>query len=545
MRTLIVPLGISLALAACAMTPPTPQLPSDREAKEILKEELLKAAPPRPPIIAGIPPAEPGPVEAAKPEDPLSKARVTLRGAEVPLGEALIRLARPTGLTLVIEPEVEGQSPVNLDLHDLPVREALRAVLSPFGYAFRVEQTPDRSDLVVYAFATRVWSLSLPPGQSEWEQTITNQSSSGSGTQQSSSGSQTTTTTGSASSVQLGSKVSLTQKGEKLSFWADVDEALKRMVSQKGWYTVNRMAGTVTARERPDRLAEIDRYFQSVESEVGRQVQVEVKVLEVALTSQDTLGIDWQQVASGLLDSGKGRLTFSGQATAQLLTGTTLPFSLILKSGSDQLFIRALGQQGHVRTLSQPKLLISNNHAAVIQVGEVRSYVASVQTTLSGTGGTSQTSASLGSVQDGVILGLTPRIQGRDVVMTVTPVLTRINQIRTIQLSADSKIEAPDINNRALSTTVRVPDGGTAILGGLINEEDRTNEAGLPWLRKIPILGWLLFGFRDQRAARSEVVIMLTPTVVSQAAMLPAPVAPPPKDSPPKANTPTPQKETF
>jgi hypothetical protein len=88
----LVPLGISLALAACAMTPAPPQLPSDREAKEILKEELLKAAPPVPPIIAGTPPAEPGPVEAAKPEDPLSKAKVTLRGAEIPLGEALIRL---------------------------------------------------------------------------------------------------------------------------------------------------------------------------------------------------------------------------------------------------------------------------------------------------------------------------------------------------------------------------------------------------------------------------------------------------------------------
>ena len=79
-----------------------------------------------------------------------------------------------------------------------------------------------------------------------------------------------------------------------------------------------------------------------------------------------------------------------------------------------------------------------------------------------------------------MILALTPRIHGQEVVMIVTPVLTRINQIRTIQLSADNKIEAPEFNNRALSTTVRVPAGGMAVLGGLINEEDRTNEAGLP-----------------------------------------------------------------
>ena len=538
----IAALAAGLLLTACALTPPEPRLPSDRAARDILTEELQKAAPPAPPIIARVPPARPEPEQATV--DPLSAATVTLRGTEIPLGEALIRLARPTGLTLVIEPEVEGQTPVNLDLHDLPVRDALRAVLSPFGYAHRVEPREGRADLVVYAFETRVWALSLPPGESQWEQTIANQSTIAGGSQDPTTGILTTTTPGGAPAVQLGSKVSLTQKGEKLSFWDDVKTALQRMVSPKGWSAINRLAGTVTIRERPDRLAEIDRYFQSVEQEVARQVQVEVKVLEVALTSQDALGIDWEQVASGLLDSGKGKLSFSAQATSQLLTGTTLPLSLILKSGSDRLVIKALGQQGHVRTLSQPKVLISNNHAAVIQVGQVRSFIAALSTTVSGTGGLSQTSASLGSVQDGMILALTPRVYGQEVVMIVTPVLTRINQIRTITLSGDNKIEAPEFNNRALSTTVRVPAGGMAVLGGLINEEDRTHEAGLPWIRKIPVLGWLLFGFRDQRAARSEVVIMLTPTIISPAAMLPAPITRPPTDAPPKAGSPTapPQK---
>jgi len=426
---------------------------------------------------------------------------------------------------------VEGLAPVNLDFRALPVRDALRAMLSPFGYAFRVEQTQERSDLVVYAFETRVWTLSLPPSQSEWEQTIANQSASAGGGAQATEGqlsTQATVATGAQPSVQLGSRVSLTQKAEKLSFWADVDEALKRMVGQRGWYAINRLAGTVTVRERPDRLAQIDRYVESVERAVARQVQVEVKVLEVALTSQDTLGIDWQQLYSGLLDAGRGTLAFAGQATAQLLAGTALPFSLILRSGSDRLVIKALGQQGRVRTLSQPKLLISNNHAAIIQVGEVRSFVASLSTT--STGQTSQTSASLGSVQDGVILGLTPRIHGAEVVMTVTPVLTRVNQIRSIQLSSNNVIEAPDLNNRALSTTVRVPAGGMAVLGGLITEEERTTEAGLPWLRKLPVLGWLLFGARDQRTVRSEVVIMLTPTVFSPLSKLRVPAGPRPPD---------------
>lgn len=540
----IAALAAGLVLTACALTPPEARLPSEREAQEILKEELQKAAPPAPPIIAGVPPRTPEPEEAA--EHALSQATVTLRGTEIPLGEALIRLARPTGLTLVIEPEVEGQTPVTLDLHDVTVRDALRAVLSPFGYAIRVEPREGRAELVVYAFETRVWALSLPPGESHWEQTIANQPTTAGGSPDTTAAIVTTTTPGAAPSVQLGAKVSLTQKGEKLSFWDDVKAALQRMVSPKGWSAVNRLAGTVTVRERPDRLAEIDRYFQSVEQEVARQVQVEVKVLEVSLTSEDALGIDWQQVFSGLLDSKKGTLTLSAQATSQLLTGTTLPLSLILQSGSDQLVIKALGQQGHVRTLSQPKVLISNNQAAVIQVGEVRSFIAALSTTLSGTGGLSQTSASLGSVQDGMILALTPRIHGQEVVMIVTPVLTRINQIRTIQLSADNKIEAPEFNNRALSTTVRVPAGGMAILGGLINEEDRTNEAGLPWLRRIPVLGWLLFGFRDQRAARSEVVILLTPTIISPATMLPAPLTRPPTGEPPKASAPTaPPRKAF
>ena len=72
----------------------------------------------------------------------------------------------------------------------------------------------------------------------------------------------------------------------------------------------------------------------------------------------------------------------------------------------------------------------------------------------------------------------------------------------------------PTINTQELTTTVRVPNGSTIVLGGLITDEKTTSLSGIPGLYKIPVIGPLLGGDSNKTRNRSELVIMIQPIVV-------------------------------
>ena len=73
------------------------------------------------------------------------------------------------------------------------------------------------------------------------------------------------------------------------------------------------------------------------------------------------------------------------------------------------------------------------------------------------------------------------------------------------------------INTKHVKTQVRVPDGGTVVLGGIYEDSDKHDSAGLPRLGQWPLLGWL-FGHRQQVQRRTELLVFLTPKVLADAA---------------------------
>ncbi len=474
-----------------------------------MREELgrVLASPPTP-AVAPVPMSA-EPTRRSTPE--WRQTSVTLTAADVPLRDVLGRLSRAGRLTLVLDPEVPADRPVSLAVEHVTLEDALRTVLSPLGLFARVDGT----HLLVRGFETRSWTLSQPVTVTSWQHTITTQGQAPSG----SPGTPTATPTGpggapGGGAPQLGGLVEVHREATRGDYWAEIEQALTRMVRPPAWVALNRAAGLVTVRERPDRLAEIDRYLAALEAEMLQQVEVEVRVLEVTLSGEETLGIDWQAVALGDPARAVGSLV---SRPIDVLTSTAtgipvpLPFSAVFATNRSQALIRALGRQGRVRIVSQPRLLLANHQTAAIQVGQVRSYLASVTTTAVQGAGT-QLSAAVGAVQDGVTLTITPRILESDVVLVVTPTLARVTQIRQVTFGGGNLIEAPDVTNRTLTTTVRVPSGGMVVMGGLLSEEQSRDRVGLPWLHRIPVLGWL-FGATRDASSRSELVLTLAPTV--------------------------------
>ena len=487
-------------LSACATAAVNPPGLSDEDKARILSEELARVGAAKPQA-----PKPPPVIEAPKATDSLDR-RVTLTAGGIPLNLLLSRLADQAGLRLVIDREVVATVPVSVAFQDFPLREALKTALTPQGLFSRV----DGESLVVYAFETRGWTISLPVVALSATTSITNETGGTGGiTSQGSASTSTTASPTARDGVNLGARAEVTTKVPTLSTWAELESAVKAMASKDATVLMNPALGLITVRDRPDRLSEVNSFLARFEAAAAQQIAVEVRAFEVTLSESDSYGIDWSRVWKSLV--GNTALSVAGSFATPL----TLPIAVSLNEPSRlSLFIRALSTQGKVKVLSQPSIRLLNGHPAVIQAGRVRAFVAEASQTVTGTTGTSTFSLKLGSVQDGVILPLTARIVQDEVVLNLAPILSQVRAIRKVT-SGTTSVEAPDVDNRALQTTVRLRNGETVVLGGLISSQERDDRQGLPILLKhVPILGWL-FGTREKSIVRTELVLTLTPTIVA------------------------------
>ncbi|MBC7625270.1 MAG: type II secretion system secretin GspD [Aeromicrobium sp.] len=258
-----------------------------------------------------------------------------------------------------------------------------------------------------------------------------------------------------------------------------------------------------------------------------RQVLVEVLVAEVTLTDELKFGIEWFINArnntigalrnlggdSGILPRvlpqtpGLGgaldpRGTYPGTATT--IIPSTPGLQLINLVGTDiRAVLQALGQDGRASVESAPKLLVLDNAKGTVNVGTRISVVTGCSRG-SGTGGNTLTTRQY--IDTGVLLTVTPRINagGR--------VTLDINQ--EVSSAGASSSNNPPINTRKAQTTVNVASGETMVLAGLIQKDRGSGTQGIPLLSKIPIIGGL-FGTQTFRNNRTELVVLITPTVIA------------------------------
>ena len=150
-----------------------------------------------------------------------------------------------------------------------------------------------------------------------------------------------------------------------------------------------------------------------------------------------------------------------------------------------------------------------NNTVANIQVGQSRSYIESstVETTASGT---TVNGATLNEVHGGVTLQIMGNMVGDDIFMNVTPVVSTVDDIRTITLGNGAKLEAPETSMKSINAFVRLRQGETVVLGGLITRNNARHTSSIPVLSRLPLLG-KLFSYESIDRRRTELVVLITP----------------------------------
>ena len=178
------------------------------------------------------------------------------------------------------------------------------------------------------------------------------------------------------------------------------------------------------------------------------------------------------------------------------------------------VYARALESTGKFKILSRPVVYTTNNKKAVISSGQQIPYASSTLTsqTLSGTTVNPNTGITANITYKDVLLKLEvlPLINAnRD----VTLVIVQTNNNVLGEQSFGGGNTAPIISAQELTTTVTVPSGGTVVLGGLIVERMQADDSGVPFLMRIPVLGYL-FKQTSREVRRQELIVLLQPTVV-------------------------------
>ena len=246
------------------------------------------------------------------------------------------------------------------------------------------------------------------------------------------------------------------------------------------------------------------------------QVLIEAQVLDVALNETLSYGVDWYLTNNpGLLP--EGTLPDSGRILDEVITDGSGFFSTLSNTfnngaGFVQATITALDEVTDIRAIAAPSLVVQNNAQATITVGEqVPVQSSSIST---GVGGNVVSSAQY--VSTGVTLTVTPRINpGGLVYLDISQEVSRPGA-RDPDISTSGN---PPISNKSVTSQVAVQSGQTVFLGGLITEISDKGSSGVPFLNRIPGIGGL-FGTKSKASSRTETIVMITPTVLENAADL-------------------------
>lgn len=287
---------------------------------------------------------------------------------------------------------------------------------------------------------------------------------------------------------------------------------------------INPESGLVLVRASHKDQQRVGEFLAQMQSAAQRQVLIEATIVEVTLGDQYQSGVDWTKLASG----------GSGWSFGQKMLGSNLssaPYGgIFFSSNNFDLTVKLLEQFGRTRVLSSPKIIALNNQTAVMKVVEEQVYF-----TIKATPGQSDSGvisqptyeSELHTVPIGLVMQVTPQIaESGAISLNVRPTITNVSSyvsdpaVAILAASTGSSVQSyiPVTQVREFDSTLKVPSGQTAVLGGLIQDGMKTDRQGIPFLSRIPTVGDL-FSYRDDKVNKSELIIFLRPVLVRDASM--------------------------
>ena len=310
----------------------------------------------------------------------------------------------------------------------------------------------------------------------------------------------------------------------------EVKAILEKIITKRGNIITDDRTNTLIITDLPRNLPLVDDLIAQLDVQI-QQVEISARVVEATGSFEKAFGVKWPTANGGGTD-----LTIGGVAAPWVAANapswnsttirpgignrdvtlgfapgkdgiTSIPgaaaeywVSFLSNRISVNFILQALEKEGKVKIVSQPKLVTQNNKAAKILAGQKIPYP-------SQQGGAAGGAITVAFIDANLELDVTPQITNDGtILMDLKIEKSEADFSRTVQGS-------PTILRKSITTTVLVRDGGTAILGGVYTNNTSSGTTGVPFLSKLPLIGWL---FRNKTTAESnaELLIFITPRII-------------------------------
>jgi type IV pilus assembly protein PilQ len=296
--------------------------------------------------------------------------------------------------------------------------------------------------------------------------------------------------------------------------------SLRQYLSPRGLMQMSQGTNALIVRDTESKVGVMKQLVDGLDLEVP-QVQIEARIVQADTTYSRSLGVQWgiqnvnQLAGNGVANFKTGVVgSFGNQvsdflvnlpATVGGLTSTPGVGFTIGKTDGTKLDMRLSAGEllGLSKVIAAPKVTTLDKREAKISQGESIPFQT---TSLQGT----QTTF----VDANLELNVTPQITSRDPKEVGKLIMMKVRATRNA-VGARSNPAGPSIDRREATTQVIIRDGETMVIGGVFIDTQGNSVAGIPYLSRVPVLGWL-FKQKTESVAKQELLIFLTPSIVKR-----------------------------
>jgi general secretion pathway protein D len=382
--------------------------------------------------------------------------KVTLQFRDAPTKMVFEVLSRETGINFILDKDIKSDGKTTIFVQDVPVEQAIDLVLEQNSLTRQIMAS---NMVLIYP--------NNPTKQKEYQEEIVR-------------------------------TFYVTNAAPK-----DVESMLKTVLGAKTLF-IDERANVVVMRDTPDAVRMAEKLVASLDI-AEPEVMLEVEILEISRSRLTDLGIAYPTSATLTPSS---LATGVGASSGLRLSDLSHQNSNTIGISQLSVTLNAMKQVGLANTLASPRIRARNKEKAKILIGQREPVITnSVTPTAAGT------PVVTGSVQY-LDVGLTLEVQ--PTIYLDSDVAIKINlEVSSIlkQITTASGTIAYEIGTRNANTLLRLKDGETQILAGLIQDSDTRSANKIPGLGDIPILG-RLFGTNHSDREKSEVVLSITPRII-------------------------------
>lgn len=405
----------------------------------------------------------------AQADDALQRP-VTIDADDAFLPSVLSILAAESGFNIVTGPQVNQEERISIHLKDTPIEQAMNLVVRAAGLSYEIV---GKSFLV-------------------------------------------------APAKQLQEQVGLNSYVIDLQY-TDAGTVSEMLANMQAGITIDSTGNKLLVVTSPKVLADIQRVIAEVDVP-PLQIVLECRMIEVAVENEEALGMDWNRlssiqtvIAETPVDAYGNPLNVDGTPALSGIDPSVrgrvpaqMPFFPLetrrlgywtKQATAFEIAIDALVKTGRAEVLANTSVATLNNKEAAIQVVDEIPYVARS----GGVGGQVQ----IDQVIVGALLRVTPKINSDGYITTsIEPELSSI-----FQFLESSDTQLPWVKRRTSQTTIRIKDGETVVIGGLLGVESSKSEHRFPFLGDIPFIG-SLFRHKTTSTRKTDLIIQVTPHII-------------------------------